>query len=115
MKDSPRGPLQRIVIWLLGEAAIGRLQALAELKQRAEMAEFMASLCGLASLHGEPPLGRTAAQARLEVHDRHAAEFNRLRFWWMPRMKLKLPDNTLNHALDGRADSLMVTSVKELP
>lgn len=78
--------LDRLVIWLLGAANVARLQECDRLKCRAESAATNAGICGLAMANETT----RAADVWLASHDRLATEYNALRFFWMPRMGLKL-------------------------
>lgn len=82
--------LDRLVMRLLGAANVVRLQECDRLKCRAENAAAMAGVCGLAMVNETT----SAADVWLASHDRLATEYNALRFFWMPRMRLKLPHNT---------------------
>ena len=92
MNESERNErrLARLVVWLLGDANVARLKECDRLKRRAENAALRAGVCGLAMVNKTT----RAADVWMASHDRLATEYNALRFFWMPRMILKLPDNT---------------------
>ena len=83
-------PLERLVRWLLGDATVARLLECDRLKRKARNAASMAPVCGLAMVNETT----RAADVWIASHDRLATEYNALRFFWMPRMRLKMPHNT---------------------
>jgi hypothetical protein len=77
-----------IAKWLLGDAAIRRLQECDRLKTQAETHLYRAQVFAWGSVQAEqPPHCAESVYHFAALHDECAAKFNALRYWWMRRIE----------------------------